>query len=166
MEEWGRHDRQCSVYNEAMRHAALFFFVLATCVAGCNKPQANQQPASPKSGRVVLSGTVLSITVAPGSAFKMAVSFDPPQPVMSKKTTFHLTVTDLSGAPVNDAKVQGSLVMPLMDMGKSEFTLQPTGGGVYQGTSQFTMSGEWEAIFTAAADGRSGKTTFNVRVED
>ncbi len=96
----------------------------------------------------------------------MAVSFDPPQPVMSKKTTFHLTVTDLSGAPVSDAKVQGSLVMPLMDMGKNEFTLQPTGGGAYQGSGQFSMSGEWEAVFTANADGKSGKTTFNVRVED
>ncbi len=96
----------------------------------------------------------------------MAVRFDPPQPVMSKKTTFHLTLTDPAGAPVNDASVQASLVMPLMDMGKNQFALQPLGGGEYEGAGQFTMSGEWEAVFTATAAGKGGKTTFNVRVKD
>ena len=96
----------------------------------------------------------------------MSVRFDPPQPVMSKKTTFRLTLTEPSGAPVSDAEVEASLVMPLMDMGKNQFALHPMNKGEYEGTGQFTMSGEWEAVFTAAAGGKSGKTTFNVRVED
>lgn len=144
-----------------MKLAVILLFVLTTCVAGCNK-----QPAPAKKGRVALSATILSTTVAPGSAFKMAVSFDPPQPVMSKKTDFHLTLTDDSGALVKDAKVHAALVMPLMDMGKNEFNLQSAGNGVYTGTGQFTMSGEWEVVFTAAAGNKTGKTIFNVRVED
>ncbi len=154
------------VYNGAMKLAAMVLLALATWVAGCNKQQAKPQSSPEKGGRVVASATVLSVTEAPGSAFKMAVSFDPPQPVMSRKTTFRLTLADLSGSLVRDAKVHAALVMPLMDMGKNEFDLQSAGNGVYTGTGQFTMSGEWEAVFTAAAGGKSGKTTFNVRVED
>lgn len=153
------------VYNDPMRFSALLL-ILTLFVGACSKEQAKPPAASAAGAKVVLPGTVLSVTVAPGSAFKMSVAFEPPQPVMSKKTDFRLTLTDTAGAPVKDAKVQAALVMPLMDMGKNEFTLQPTANGVYTGTGQFTMSGEWEIVVTAAAGGRTGKTTFNVRVED
>lgn len=142
-----------------MRNLAILFVISSSFLLACNKP--TQAPPKPSSNKVILS-----TTVAPGSAFKMSVRFDPPQPLMSKKTTFHLTVTDLAGVPISDATVQASLVMPLMDMGKNQFPLQPAGKGEYEGTGQFTMSGEWEAVFTAQAAGKSGKTTFNVRVED
>ena len=144
---------------------SLLLLLLALALPGCEqKPSTTPRgsaPASPSDHKVILS-----TTVAPGSPFKMSVSFDPAQPLMSKKTTFRLALADLSGAPVSDAKVQTSLVMPLMDMGKNEFALAPKGNGSYQGSGQFTMSGEWEVVFTASAGGKSGKTTFNVRVED
>lgn len=144
-----------------MKHLLLVFCFLSL-FAGCSGDKTAFSAKATHSSQPV----ILATTVAPGSTLKMSVSFEPPQPVMSKKTTFHMTVTDLSGAPVNDAKVQASLVMPLMDMGKNEFALQPAGGGRYHGTGQFTMSGEWEVVLTANAAGKSGKTTFNVRVED
>ena len=140
--------------------AVLVLLLFAFLFVGCSREKA--APPKPSSAGKV----ILSTTVVPGSAFKMSVSFDPPQPLMSKKTAFHLALTDLSGAPVSDAKVQASLVMPVMDMGKNEFPLQSRGNGVYEGTGQFTMSGEWEAVFAASAPGKTGKTTFNVRVED
>ncbi len=136
------------------------FLPLFLLLAGCSKEKpAAQKPAA--SDKVVLS-----TTVGRNSAFNMAISFEPSPPKMSSKTKFHLSLTDLSGAPVDGAKVQVSLVMPLMDMGKNEFALQPAGKGVYEGTGQFTMSGEWEVVVNAAAGGKSGRTTFNVRVED
>ena len=135
--------------------SALLLFLFA-----CNR----EKPAPKKTENS--QPIILSTTVAPNSAFKMSVAFDPPQPLMSKKTKFTLTVTAPSGAPVDGATVKASLVMPLMDMGKNGFPLEAKGKGVYQGDGQFTMSGEWEAIFTAEAAGKSGKTTFNVRVED
>ncbi len=143
----------------------LVLLLLASAFPGCSRQQTTPKKASASSAASD-SKVILSTTVAPGSAFKMSVRFDPPQPLMSKKTTFHLTLTDLAGAPASDATVQASLVMPLMDMGKNQFALHPAGKGEYEGTGQFTMSGEWEAVFTAEAAGRSGKTTFNVRVED
>lgn len=138
----------------------LFLFLCTVVLFACNREKASSKPAT--SSQPV----ILSTTVAPNSAFKMSLAFDPPQPLMSKKTKFTLTVTDPSGAPVEGATVKGSLLMPLMDMGKNEFPLDAKGKGVYEGSGQFTMSGEWEAIFSADVAGKSGKTTFNVRVED
>jgi uncharacterized protein YfaS (alpha-2-macroglobulin family) len=137
----------------------LLLFLCTLFLFGCDRQQAPKKTSSSQP-------VILSTTVAPNSAFKMSISFDPPQPLMSKETRFTLTLTDLSGSPVNGANVKGALVMPLMDMGKNEFSLQGKAGGVYEGTGQFTMSGEWEVVCTADAAGKSGKTTFNVRVED
>ena len=138
---------------------------LAFLLAGCNKPRsAQQQAASAAVGAA--EKVILSTTVAPGSAFKMTLALDPSPPRMSSKTRFRLTVADLAGAPVSGAQVKASLVMPLMDMGKNEFPLPEAGKSLYEGSGQFTMSGEWEAVFTAGAGDKTGKTTFNVRVED
>jgi nitrogen fixation protein FixH len=65
---------------------------------------------------------------------------------------------------VDGAQVEASLVMPLMDMGKNQFALQPAGNGAYEGTGEFNMAGEWEVIVSASARGQTGKTTFNVNV--
>jgi len=138
----------------------VILLLAALSLAGCSREKA--APAKPSSSDKV----ILSTTVARNSAFNMAIAFDPSPPRMSSKTRFRLTLTDLSSAPVGDAKVGVALVMPLMDMGKNEFSMQPAGQGVYEGTAQFTMSGEWEVMVSAAAGGKSGKTTFNVRVED
>jgi hypothetical protein len=137
----------------------LLLFLCTLFLFGCSREKPAPKPTSSQP-------VILSTTVAPGSAFKMSVAFDPPQPLMSKETRFTLTLTDLPGAPVDAATVRASLVMPLMDMGKNEFPLQPKGKGIYEGTGRFTMSGEWEVVFSADASGKSGKTTFNVRVED
>jgi uncharacterized protein YfaS (alpha-2-macroglobulin family) len=146
-----------------MRHL-LVLILLAVILSGCSKPKPTESKTSPSPATD--KKVILSTTVAPDSAFKISIRFEPPQPVMSKKTAFHVTLTDLAGAPVSEATVQASLVMPLMDMGKNQFPLKAMGKGEYEGTGQFTMSGEWEAVFTANAAGKSGKTTFNVRVED
>ncbi|MBZ5648184.1 MAG: FixH family protein [Acidobacteriia bacterium] len=142
-----------------MKRLLAAFAISAVLLNGCNQERrAEKKPSA--------SGVILSTTVAPGSAFQMSVSFDPAQPRMSTKTKFRITLLDPAGAPVSGAQVQASLVMPLMDMGKNGFPLPQAGIGEYEGTGQFTMSGEWEAVFIATAAGKTGKTTFNVRVED
>ncbi len=135
-------------------------FLPAVLLLGCTRPTAPAAPAH-RPGPVILS-----TTIAPGSAFKILVSFDPPEPVMSRKTKFTAQLSDLAGKPIDKAKVQASLVMPLMDMGKNQFALTSKGGGMYEGTGQFTMSGEWEVVISAEQGGKTGKTTFNVRVGD
>lgn len=148
-----------------MKFRLIVGVTLALLLAGCNKPRSAEQQAA-SAAAAAAGKVILATTVAPGSAFKMSVSFDPAQPRMSSKTKFRLQLTDLSGAPVSGAQVEASLVMPLMDMGKNGFSLPEARKGAYEGTGQFTMSGEWEAVFTATAGGKTGKTTFNVRVED
>ncbi len=141
------------------RIAILCLLFLAT---GCSKPKPEGGKPAGQSSKAV----ILSTQVAPNSPFKMSISFDPAQPLMSKKTKFHVKLADLSGVPAADAQVKIALVMPLMDMGKNEFSLASVGPGEYEGMGQFTMSGEWEVVVNATAGAKTGKTTFNVRVED
>jgi len=129
---------------------ALLFF------AGCKKKTAPPQ-ARAKSA-------IIATLAAPGSAFVMSLALDPAQPRFASKTTFRVTMKQTAGTPVDDAQVEVSLVMPLMDMGKNQFTLKPTGSGEYEGAGEFSMAGEWEVVATATAQGKTGETTFNVNV--
>ncbi len=147
------------------------YFALLLCtllLSACNQEKPAPQKAAVSSAT---NKVILSTTEAPGSDLKMRIAFDPPQPRMSSKTNFHLWVHGgVHFSPENPAQAQCSLVMPLMDMGKNEVPLKPVGHGEFEGTGQFTMSGEWEVVCTATSkdNGRtlSGKTTFNVRVGD
>ena len=109
---------------------------------------------------------IIATQAAPGSAFIMSLAMDPARPKFARKTDFRVTVKQTSETPVEGAHVEVSLVMPLMDMGTNQFALRPAGNGEYQGTGEFSMAGEWEVIATASAQGKTGKTTFNVNVAE
>jgi len=123
--------------------------------AGCKK----KEPASPTPRQ---QSVIIATQTAPGSAFTMSLAMNPAQPRFARKTIFRVTLKQVSGAPADGAQVGVSLVMPLMDMGKNQFPLKQVGNGEYQGIGEFTMAGEWEVVVTASAQGRIGKTTFNV----
>ncbi len=136
--------------------ACLLAFALASA-AGCKKKEA--APPKPRE-----KNAIISTQAAPGSAFIMSLAMDPSQPKFGRKTNFRVTVKQTLGRPVEDAQVGVSLVMPLMDMGKNQFALKPAGTGEYAGAGEFSMAGEWEVVVTASAEGKAGKTTFNVNV--
>jgi nitrogen fixation protein FixH len=96
----------------------------------------------------------------------MSLAMDPSHPKFGRKTTFRVTVKQTLGTPVEGAQLEASLVMPLMDMGKNQFALKPAGNGEYEGAGEFNMAGEWEVIVSASAQGKTGKTTFNVNVAE
>jgi len=133
----------------------LAFALLFT--AGCKKKES--PPLTPRE-----KSSIIATHDAPGSAFIMSLTMDPAQPRFGRKTNFRVTVKQTLGSLVDGAQAEVSLVMPLMDMGKNQFALKPAGTGQYEGTGEFTMTGEWEVIVTASAQGRTGKTTFNVNV--
>jgi len=135
--------------------ASLLAFALIFA-AGCKKKQSSSQPGA--------KSAIIATQAAPGSAFVMSLAMDPAQPRFASKTTFRVTVKQTAGTPVDDGQVEVSLVMPLMDMGRNQFTLKPAGIGEYEGTGEFSMAGEWEVVVTATAQGKTGKTTFNVNV--
>jgi hypothetical protein len=131
-----------------------FAFIFA---AGCKK----REPAPPTPHE---RSAIISTQAAPGSTFIMSLAIDPSQPKFARKTTFRVTVKPTLGTPVDGAQAEVSLVMPLMDMGKNQFALKPAGSGEYEGAGEFSMAGEWEVIVTVSAEGKTGKTTFNVNV--
>lgn len=144
----------------SLSYTRVFAFLLACALvfcAGCKK----KEPPKPHE-----KSAIISTQAAPGSAFIMSLAMDPAQPKFGRKTNFRVTVKPTLGSPVDEAQVEASLVMPLMDMGKNQFALQPVGNGQYQGAGEFSMAGEWEVIVTASAQGKPGKTTFNVNVAE
>jgi hypothetical protein len=138
---------------------AIPFLALAllSC-AGCARKEAAPPPHDQTA--------IISTQTAPGSAFTMSMWMNPAQPRSARKTLFHVTLKQASGAPADGAQVGVSLVMPLMDMGKNQFPLKQVARSEYQGIGEFTMAGEWEVVVTANAQGKSGKTTFNVNVTE
>jgi len=136
--------------------ACLLTFALLFA-AGCKK----KEPAPPTTRE---KSAIISTQAAPGSAFTMLLAMDPAQPKFGRKTNFRVTVKQTLGGPVDGAQLEVSLVMPLMDMGKNQFALKPAGDGAYEGAGEFSMAGEWEVVVTASAEGKTGKTTFNVNV--
>jgi len=135
---------------------------VAACLmvlAGCKKQEEQPKSEAKKSG-------IIATQAAPGSAFKMSLQLDPPQPQFAAKTRFRVKVSDLQDKPVPGAQVHAKLIMPLMDMGKNEFDLADKGNGEYEGTGEFSMAGEWVAVITAKQGDKTAKYDFNVMVGD
>jgi nitrogen fixation protein FixH len=147
--------------------------VLLACIClavGCSKtkspPERSQPQQTASTAGTGANTAIIAVERAKDSAFTLSLAIEPTQPRLGHKTRFTVKVTNASGAPVSGAQAHVSLVMPLMDMGKNEFDLKPAGDGTYQGTGEFTMTGEWEVVTTASAEGKTGKYTFNVRVAE
>ena len=132
--------------------------------AGCKKSEAPEPQAQPAPAAAPQS-LVTPLPPAPGMPWKIALDLDAP-PRIVKATTFRVKLTDLSGKPVDGAKVQASLVMKLMDMGKNEVPLAGKGAGAYEGSGTFSMSGPWNVVVTVSAGGKTGEQRFEVAVRD
>jgi len=141
------------------RFRAFLLALVLLLSAGCKKKEPT--PPQPRE-----KSAIIAMQSAPGSAFIMSLTMDPAQPKFGRKTKFRVTVRQPTGTPVEGARVEISLVMPLMDMGKNQFLLKSAGNGEYVGTGAFSMAGEWEVVVTANAEGKTGKTTFNVKVAE
>ena len=132
--------------------------------AGCKKSETPQPQARPAPAAASAS-VVTPIPPAPGMPWKISLDVDAP-PRIVKATTFRVRLTDLSGKPVSGAKVEVSLEMKLMDMGKNQFALAGKGDGDYEGSGTFSMSGAWNVVVTASAGGKRGEQKFEVVVGD
>ncbi|MFB3814751.1 MAG: FixH family protein [Terriglobales bacterium] len=95
-----------------------------------------------------------------------ALTTVPDPAVTGKDILFRLHLTDAAGKPVSGASVQAALEMPMMDMGKNEFTLTDKGNGDYEGKGQFTMTGPWNVIVNISAEGGREQRTFPLSVRE
>lgn len=128
-------------------------------IAGCSKKQSQPQ-AQAKS-------TVSSNTADAGSPWHVELKISPDHPSMTKPMTLALRITDEHGQPVNDAKVNGSLNMKLMDMGVVAVKFDPKGNGTYEGSMKsMDMSGPYNLAVDATQGGTHVTKNFDVNVFD
>lgn len=134
--------------KEAIRRTA---FVSAATLAGaiiaasCNNPEpANQAPPAAHTGAPG--------TRAPSQPAEITLTTTP-DPARAGENTFEVMVMQ-DGKPVTDANVSIEFymaAMPHMQMPEMKNTvdLAPAGNGVYRGTGQVMMAGNWDATVMA-----------------
>jgi nitrogen fixation protein FixH len=92
-------------------------------------------------------------TSAPDITFK-----SDPDPVKTGENTFEVMVMQ-DGKPVDDAAVSAEFYMPAMPQMKMpemrmKTDLAPAGNGVYRGTGQVAMAGNWDVTVIAMRGGQ------------
>ncbi len=128
-------------------------------VAGCSKKQSRPQ--------VQAKPDVASNSADAGDTWHLELKISPDHPSMTKPMTLALRITDEHGQPVNDAKVNGSLNMKLMDMGVVAVKFDPKGNGTYEGsTKSMDMSGPYNLAVDATQGGTHVTKNFDVNVFD
>lgn len=98
--------------------------------------------------------------------WKIALVVEPAQPKSDQTTTFRVKIEDEKDRPIEGAQVSASLVMKLMDMGKSEVKLNDSGGGFYEGSGKFTMTGPWSVVVSAKKGKESVDQAFDLAVRE
>ncbi len=142
-----------------MRKLLILGLVLIA-VLGCKQQKKRSESAAPAKSPIVaerIEGT---------SPWKVALALDAAQPISQKPETFRFTITTADGKPATGLNVNVGLVMPLMDMGKNEFTATEVAPGVYQGSGTFTMDDEWEVFVKIQQGDKHATHVFNVRVAE
>ena len=139
----------------------LFPFIILIALAGCNQgPKVRYETRLEEKK----PASLIAERVEGQSPWKVLL-WVPDVLHANEETTFQFTLLGEKEL-VRAADVKVSLVMPLMDMGKNEFTAQEAAPGVYRGTGKFTMGDEWEVFVTVTKDGKKGVHVFNVRVQE
>jgi hypothetical protein len=147
-----------------MRWTIFATSIVLALAAGCKQTAAPPPQAQPARAATPAS-VVTPLPPPPGMPWKISLEVDAP-PRIVKATTFRVQLADLSGKPVSGAQVEVSLVMKVMDMGKNQFALADKGGGAYEGSGTFSMSGPWNVVVSAKAGGKAGEQKFEVTVKD
>jgi nitrogen fixation protein FixH len=142
------------------RRRVLFFAVVLISLAmivGCSQ---KERPPQAQAG-------VASKSADNAGPWRLELKISPEHPSMTKPMALALHITDEHGQPVNDAKVNGSLSMKLMDMGVLAVKFDPKGSGDYEALMKSVdMSGPWNLAVEATQGGKHMKKNFDVNVFD
>lgn len=138
-------------------------YLLAICTFGCSKPQPKatvvNKPANTKNFDVLEQ-------TAKGLGWKTTLSMNPFPPASRKKIAFGIKLADAQGSAIDGAQVQISLIMPLMNMGKNEFTAAPAGDGAYSGYGTFPMEGIWIVQTNVVKNNHKARFEFEVHLNE
>lgn len=119
-----------------------------------------------RAARRAVTGLLLMMAAACGSPqstlestgpAEITFTSDPATPRMGENTFEVMVMQD--GRPVDDASVSVELFMPAMpSMNMAEMRtradLMPVGNGVYRGTGQVMMAGNWDMTVVATREGQ------------
>jgi hypothetical protein len=124
--------------------------VATMAVVACNRPASEQ--AAPAGAPATSSPAA-----APGGAVDITLKTEP-EPAKRGDNTFEAMVMQ-NGKPVDDAVVSVEIFMPAMPAMKmaamkTTAELKPAGNGVYRGTGQVMMAGNWEVTVMAMRNGQ------------
>ncbi|HEY8545108.1 MAG TPA: FixH family protein [Acidimicrobiales bacterium] len=109
---------------------------------------------------VALAGVGLAASPAGAQEGDASITVDQAHPGPGS-THYFVSVTDASGAPVNDAEVTATPIGPDGEEGEP-VTLQQSGEGIYQGAVPMTDPGEWTVRFESVDPPGTGETTQQV----
>lgn len=130
-----------------------FAVVLVSGLVGCG----DNSSVPPKSS----SGASSSAAAAEKDAgpFKVSLKTVPADP-KAGTTAFEIAVTR-DGKPVSDATVSLTLSMPAMPgMKASEVALAGGANGIYKGSGNLSMAGEWDAKVSVKSSADEGSVSF------
>lgn len=137
--------------------------VLAFCTFGCSKPQP--KPATTPQSVDTKHFAILEQT-SKKLGWKASLSLSPSPAISGKETAFRVKLVDAHSAPIDGAQVRFSLIMPLMNMGRNEFTAAPAGDGAYSGHGTFPMEGIWIVQTNIVKDNHKARFEFEVLLNE
>ena len=130
--------------------------------ASCSKPASN---STSESNATSTKPYAVLVQTSKELGWKGTLSFSPDPALSSKSTTFTLNLVDQAGQPLTGAVVNFVLFMPLMDMGKTEFSAASRGPGSYAGDGAFFMKGIWILQTNVERSGQHAQLEFEIHVE-
>ncbi|MBS8265475.1 hypothetical protein DYI25_13695 [Mesobacillus boroniphilus] len=81
-----------------------------------------------------------------------------------KESDFEIEVTE-NGNAVKDLNIVAEFAMSSMDHGTIDVELEELSDGIYSGSAEFSMAGEWEAVFTLENDGSKQEEVVKLNVK-
>jgi mono/diheme cytochrome c family protein len=112
------------------------------------------------TARILLSLiAILASSVAYAQSPTGTIALTAPKTLALGQNRFEVAIKDASGAPITNAEVLLTLVMPADPKTKhpemrSEGKLNNAGGGKYSGLAMVSMAGTWNITVTAAQNGK------------
>lgn len=135
-------------------------FMLLAFGGACKKKDST--PPTPHQ-----EGELAAAITTQADPLNITLAIAPEHPRMIKPTTFTLHVTDPAGKISQGLAITGHLTMRDMNMGETQITLVPKGGGDYQASvKEMDMSGPWTLTVKASSEEGRMQKSFDFVVEE
>jgi hypothetical protein len=113
------------------------------------------------------SGAAATTNIQHATVDGLTIALEAPSaPTVLDQAGFVITLTDASGAPVDEADVYLDLGMDGMPMGSNTPIATGEGNGVYRAQSVFDMAGSWSMTVNVSLNDKEYAATFATEVAE